>query len=108
MRGFFYKIYISMLRIIGYEKPYRVALLKLFSLKIKTFRPHYETIVYEASLEALRLGEKELTILELGVAGGNGIISLEKIKRRIEDLLPIKIKIYGFDSGEGLPKTKYA
>ena len=77
-----YRIKILMLRIIGYEKPLRVAILKLLQLKFKTFRPNYKTILYESSIEAKKLGYKEITVLELGVAGGNGIISLEKYKKK--------------------------
>lgn len=102
---FLYKIKILLLRIIGYEKPLRVAILKYLSLKYKTFRPHYETILYESCIEAKKLGYEEVSVLELGVAGGNGIISLEKYKKKIEKYLDIKITIYGFDSGEGLPEA---
>ena len=102
---FFFKLRIFLLRILGYEKPLRVALLKYFSLKFKQFRPHYETILLEACIEAKKLGYNEITVLELGVAGGNGIISLEKYKKRIEALYDLKINIYGFDSGEGIPSS---
>tara|TARA_B100000787_G_scaffold168651_1_gene157823 strand:+ start:166 stop:411 length:246 start_codon:yes stop_codon:yes gene_type:complete len=79
---FLFKLRIFFLRVLGYEKPLRVALLKYLSLKFKQFRPHYETILLETCLEAIKLGYKEVTVLELGVAGGNGIISLEKYKKK--------------------------
>jgi hypothetical protein len=104
--SFFYKLKILILRIIGYEKPLRVAILKYLSLKYKTFRPHYETILYESCLQAKKLGYSEVSILELGVAGGNGIISLENYKKKIEKILKIKITIYGFDSEQGLPEPE--
>jgi hypothetical protein len=103
---FFYKLKILILRIICYEKPLRVVILKYLSLKYKTFRPHYETILYQSCLEAKKLGYNEVSILELGVAGGNGIISLENYKKKIEKFLNIKITIYGFDNIEGLPEPK--
>ena len=99
-----YRFKILILRIIGYEKPLRVALIKYFSIKYKTFRPHYETILLESCIEAKKLGYEEVTVLELGVAGGNGIIALEKYKLKIESFLNMKIKIYGFDTGDGLPE----
>ena len=80
---FFYNLKIFLLRLMGYEKPLRVALLKLLSLKYKTFRPQYETILLESCIEAKKLGYEEITVLELGVAGGNGIISLEKYKEAV-------------------------
>lgn len=99
----FYKIKILILRIFGYEKPLRVAFLKYLSLIFKTFRPHYETILLESAKEAKRLGYKEISVLELGVAGGNGIISLENYKKKITKLTGVEINIFGFDYGEGLP-----
>jgi hypothetical protein len=72
-----YKLKIFIFRIFGYDKPLRVAFLKYLSLKYKKFCPHYETILLESSNEAKKIGYKEVSVLELGVAGGNGIISLE-------------------------------
>ena len=102
MNYLFYKIKILFLRILGYEKPLRVALLKYLSLKFTTFRPHYETLIYESSKNAIKLGHNEINIIELGVAG-DGIRSLQKYKK-IERVLKIKINIIGFDTGSGLPK----
>ena len=39
------------------------------------------------------------------MAGGNGIVSLEKYKKKIEKVLDISINIYGFDTGSGLPES---
>ena len=102
---FFYKIKIFLIRIIGYNKPLRVAFLKYLTLKFKRFRPHYENILLESALEAKKIGYKEISVLELGVAGGNGIIALEKYKQKIEKITHININIYGFDYGDGLPNT---
>lgn len=44
-------------------------------------------------------------MIELGVAGGNGIKSILKYKRKIEKILNIKINIIGFDTGTGLPNS---
>ena len=41
---FFFKLKILFSRIIGYDKPLRIGLLKYLTLKFKTFLPHYETI----------------------------------------------------------------
>ena len=102
----FYKIKLLILRILGYEKPLRVALFKYLSLKFKKFRPHYETVLYESCKVAKKLGHDDLCVLELGVADGNGILSLIKYKRIIENELNVKIKVYGFDLGTGLPEIK--
>ena len=107
MENFLYKIKLLILRIFGYEKPLRVALLKYLSLKFTTFRPHYETLIYETSKNAIKLGYNEINIIELGVAGGDGIRTLVKYKNKIEKILKIKINIIGFDTGTGLPETNY-
>jgi hypothetical protein len=103
---FFYKIKILLFRILGYDKPLRLAILKIATLKFKKFRPHYETIILESAIEAKKIGYKKISILELGVAGGNGLIALEKYKKKVEKFTNIKINIFGFDTGEGLPKTQ--
>ena len=101
----FYKLKIFFLRVFGYDKPLRVAFLKYLTLKFKKFRPHYETIVLESVLQAKKIEYKKVSILEVGVAGGNGIIALENYKKKIEKITNVKIDIYGFDSGEGLPDS---
>jgi hypothetical protein len=106
MYKFFYKLTLLIKRIIHYDKPLRVALLAYLSLKFKSFKPHYESILYESCLEAKKLGINKVSVLELGVAGGNGIIALEKYKKKIEKVLDIQIDVYGFDTGVGLPKTE--
>ena len=106
MSKFFYKLKILILRIISYEKPYRVGLIKLLSLKYKSFRPHYETVLYESVREAKKLGYKKLCVLELGVAGGNGMIALESCKKKIEKVFDVEINVYGFDTGNGMPDSK--
>ena len=80
----FYNFKLLIKRILCYEKPLRVALMRYLSLRFKTFRPHYESILYESCLEAIKLGFNKVSVLELGVASGNGIISLEKYKKVIE------------------------
>jgi len=105
IKKIFYRIKIFTLRVLGYEKPLRVALLKYFSLKYKLFRPHYETMLLESCTEAKKLAYNEVSILELGIAGGNGILSLEKYKKNIENITDVKINIYGLDSGEGMPTS---
>ena len=93
MKNFLYKLKLLFLRVLCYEKPLRVAFIKYLSLKFSSFRPHYETLIYETSKNAIKLGFKEINIIELGVAGGNGVKSILKYKRKIEKILDIKINI---------------
>jgi hypothetical protein len=67
------------------------------------WRSNYAYLVYEAAQMATRLGEPAVSILEFGVAGGGGLVALEYHAEEIEKIFPVKIEIYGFDTGEGLP-----
>ena len=100
-----YKIKLLILRILGYEKPLRVALFKYLSLKFKKFGLITKQF-YMNRVKLLKLGHDDLCVLELGVADGNGILSLIKYKRIIENELNVKIKVYGFDLGSVYLKLK--
>jgi len=67
-------------------------------------RPNYGYCLYNAAKLAKRLGYPKMSAIEFGVAGGNGLISLEEHAATISNLLQIEIEIYGFDTGEGLPR----
>jgi len=66
-------------------------------------RPHYGYCVYNAGVLAKKLGYDRISVLEFGVAGGNGLINLEFHAEEVSRLLGIDIDVYGFDTGEGLP-----
>jgi hypothetical protein len=66
-------------------------------------RPHYAYGVYSAADLAKRLELKRIAVLELGVAGGNGLVALEDIARRVGTHFGIEIEVYGFDAGSGMP-----
>ena len=65
-------------------------------------RPHYAYGVYSAADLALRLGIPAISVIELGVAGGRGLLALESIATEVSRVFGIKIAVYGFDSGTGL------
>ncbi len=67
-------------------------------------RNHYAYICYNAALLGKKLGYKKISVIEYGVAKGSGLLSLEKYSLEIEKMLDIEIDVYGFDTGEGLPK----
>ena len=66
-------------------------------------RPNYAFLIYHAARLAAQLGQPRVSILEFGVAGGVGLIALEHHAEQVEKLFPVKIDIYGFDTGEGIP-----
>ncbi len=66
-------------------------------------RPHYAYCVHQAALLARGLGLQRISAIEFGVAGGNGLVALERLGALITRETGIDIEIYGFDRGSGLP-----
>lgn len=48
-------------------------------------------------------GEKEITAIEFGVAGGNGLVALAEHAQEIKRQTGIAVTVVGFDTGTGLP-----
>ena len=65
--------------------------------------PHYAYGVYWAAVTASRLKIPRITVAEFGVAGGRGLIALERASEQIERELGVGIDVVGFDSGAGMP-----
>jgi hypothetical protein len=76
----------------------------LIVLKHVHRRPHYVWGVVHAVGLAEVLGIRRVSVVELGVAGGNGLVALEETAAKVEELFPVKIDVHGFDTGVGLPK----
>ena len=105
----------KLLRAMLYPRPIRVYLLqrllrRLPILNYKTRldfdllpRPHYGYCMYYAGLQARSLSYDSISVLEFGVGAGHGLLAAEYHKLWIEKSLGIKINIYGFDLGAGLP-----
>ncbi len=66
-------------------------------------RPHYGYCVLRAAKLAKRLGHNKVSVIEFGVAGGNGLVNLEMHAAEAAKLVGIEIQIFGFDTGQGLP-----
>ena len=69
-----------------------------------TLRSNYTWGVLHSAHLAKSIGINRVSVIEFGVAGGNGLVSLEKIAEKVEEILGIGIDVYGFDTGIGLPK----
>jgi hypothetical protein len=69
-----------------------------------SFRPHFTWGVLHAAHLARAIGVPRISVIEFGVAGGNGLVSLERIAGHVESVLGVGIDVYGFDTGTGLPK----
>jgi hypothetical protein len=62
-------------------------------------------VLQGASLAKI-LGLPRVSVFEFGVAGGAGLVNLERIAELVEQKTGVGIDIYGFDTGKGLPKPK--
>ena len=66
-------------------------------------RPAYAWGVLCGCDLARTLGHDRASVIEFGVGGGNGLIELERIAAEVEKIFDLKIDVYGFDTGSGLP-----
>jgi hypothetical protein len=69
-------------------------------------KPAYAHCVYHSALLARRLRYPRISVLEFGVAGGNGLVALERYAHEVSRELGVKIDVYGFDTGTGLPPPR--
>ena len=67
-------------------------------------RPQYLWGALQGINLAKALGQKRVSLLEFGVAGGNGLVALENIAHALEPIFGVEIETHGFDMGTGLPK----
>jgi hypothetical protein len=83
-----------------------VALLGSYKAKISfdlILRQHNAYGILRAAEEAKKLGLKSVSIIEFGVAAGAGLLNMCKIAEKVSLSTGINIKIYGFDTGCGMP-----
>jgi len=96
------------------EPPFRIlirALLRPLHVPVKmralwdlSKRPPYLLGVLTAAQQALRQEVPEISVMEFGVAGGDGLVTLQREADAVERATRIGIKVYGFDMGpQGLP-----
>lgn len=64
--------------------------------------PQYLYGLLSAARTARAVGVRELTAVEFGVAGGNGLLALEQHADLVERRLGVHVTVVGLDSGAGL------
>jgi hypothetical protein len=69
-------------------------------------KPGYVWGVLHASFLASNLGFEAVSVIEFGVAGGNGLLALERVAEKASEVFGIRVEVFGFDSGQGLPKPR--
>lgn len=103
----------SKLARIAAEPPIRLLsylLVKRFSRSVRTInrwgavdRPNYLVGVLAAADLAKADGIDEISVIEFGVAGGAGLVRLQEYAELVEREIGVSIRVFGFDTGEGLP-----
>ena len=68
-------------------------------------RPHYAYGILKCADVAKLYGLKEVTICEFGVASGGGLKNMIRIADAVTEFTGVKFRIYGFDTGTGIPET---
>ncbi len=66
-------------------------------------RAQYAYGTFHAAHQAKLLGLEGISVIEFGVAGGDGLLALERVAREVAQYFGIRISVLGFDTGEGMP-----
>jgi hypothetical protein len=66
-------------------------------------RPAYLWGSLHGAYLAKSLGLGAVSLVEFGVAGGNGLVDLDLIAHAIASNVSVQTSVFGFDSGQGLP-----
>jgi hypothetical protein len=66
-------------------------------------RPHYGHCVLHAAMLARKLGHRSISVIEFGVAGGNGLLALEQHAKEVVSETGVEVVVFGFDTGKGMP-----
>jgi hypothetical protein len=107
------RIWNAVLRL-SYEPPFRLVtrfMLKQFPVSVRTRarwdisdRPAYLLGLAMASEQAIVEKRKAISAIEFGVAGGRGLLALQREAEEVEKEYEVAINVYGFDLGTGLPE----
>jgi hypothetical protein len=68
-------------------------------------RPQHAYCILEAVELARNLGINKISVIEFGVAGGNGLTNLEWHIEEIKKEFDFECELYGFDTGVGMPAS---
>lgn len=68
-------------------------------------RPHYAYGLLSAVDLAIKVGVKSIYALEFGVANGRGLRNLVSLSQQIQNIAGVNIKVVGFDTGKGMPRS---
>src|SRR5919108_468152 len=87
----------------GLAYPWLNSMLLEIHQETPKLRPNYTWGLLHSAHLAKALGIDRVSAIEFGVAGGNGLLALERAAEKVEVALGVGIDVYGFDTGAGLP-----
>jgi hypothetical protein len=68
------------------------------------WRPSYVWPILRSAVTAKAIGMDRVSVIEFGVAGGNGLLGMEAAAAATESLVGVGVEVFGFDTGSGLPR----
>jgi hypothetical protein len=69
----------------------------------RPWRSHYAWSMLMSAPTARALGIDEISALDFGVAGRNGLLAMESSAEALEAAMGVRCSTFGFDTGAGLP-----
>lgn len=85
--------------------PYLNAVVELMIRSDRSvMRSNYAWAMVQTAFLASALRLDRISAIEFGVAGGNGLIALERMAAWLQRHFGVVIDVYGFDGGQGLPR----
>jgi hypothetical protein len=66
-------------------------------------RPQYAYGMYMAAEQAQALKIPAISVMEFGVSRGRGLLAMEAAAREVSEATGVKIAVFGFDTGAGMP-----
>ncbi len=69
-------------------------------------RQHNAYSILKAADAAKGVGADTISVIEFGVATGSGLMNMAEIAERVTAITGVKINIYGFDTGKGMPPAR--
>src|ERR1035438_10194197 len=67
-------------------------------------RLEYGVMMCIGAAQAMAMTAKTATVVEFGVYQGHGLGALISFSRQITDLTGLNFRIFGFDTGRGMPR----
>jgi hypothetical protein len=65
--------------------------------------PAYAYGIFHAAMQARALGLRAITVMELGVGSGRGLLAMDFLAGEVKGSLGVAVTPVGFDTGRGLP-----